>query len=132
MSRAGELIVTMLCVGVIVALAFMAAYTWVPGFRAAINARLYDVQRADDATSYATRRQVEDTARAMISSYEADVLMYEQYRDSSSAEQQSWAEQARIRANRTAATYNNYMLKNSYIWVGNIPTDIYATLPTIW
>ena len=58
--------------------------------------------------------------------------MYEQYRDSSSAEQQSWAEQARIRANRTAATYNNYMLKNSYIWVDNIPTDIYATLPTIW
>ena len=57
MSRAGELIVTMLCVVVIVALAFMAAYTWVPGFRAAINARLYDVQRADDATSYATRRR---------------------------------------------------------------------------
>ena len=40
MSRAGELIVTMLCVVVIVALAFMAASTWVPGFRAAVNARL--------------------------------------------------------------------------------------------
>lgn len=131
MSRAGKLIVAMLCIIVIVALAFIVAYTWAPEFRAVVNAQLYNVQTADDATSYATRRQVEDTARAMISSYEADVLMYEQYRNSSSAEQQSWAEQARIRANRTAATYNNYMLKNSYIWAGNIPTDIYATLPTI-
>lgn len=60
----------------------------------------------------------------MIASYEADVFTYEQYRDSQSDEQRSWAEQAATRANRTASTYNNYILQNSYVWEDNIPDDI--------
>lgn len=82
------------------------------------------VQRADDATNYKTLKQVEDTCRSMIASYEADRLTYEQYKNSEDDESQSWAEQAKMRANRTASTYNNYILENSYVWSGNVPEDI--------
>jgi len=86
------------------------------------------VQRADDATNYETLKQVEDTCRSMIASYEADRLTYEQYKDSEDDEQQSWAEQAKMRANRTASTYNNYILENSFVWSGNVPNDIDSEL----
>lgn len=86
------------------------------------------VQRADDATNYKTLKQVEDTCRSMIASYEADRLTYEQYKNSEDDEQQSWAEQAKMRANRTASTYNNYILENSYVWSGNVPNDIDSEL----
>lgn len=82
------------------------------------------VQRADDATNYETLKQVEDTCRSMIASYEADRLTYEQYKGNENDEQRSWAEQAKMRANRTASTYNNYILENSYVWSGNVPKDI--------
>lgn len=64
----------------------------------------------------------------MIASYESDKLMYEQYKDSDNQEKQSWAEQAKIRANKTASTYNNYILKNSFLWGDNIPKDILEEL----
>ena len=80
------------------------------------NNWFYNVQKVDDVTNYNTIKEVEDTCRAMISSYESDKLTYEQYKDSDNEEKQSWAEQAKMRANKTAATYNNYILKNSFIW----------------
>ena len=91
----------------------------------------YVDQKIDDATNYETRKTVEDSCRAMIASYEADKLTYEQYKDSESDEQRSWADQAKMRANRTAANYNNYILTNSYVWSGNIPEDILLQLPSI-
>lgn len=91
----------------------------------------YVDQKIEDATSYETRKQVEDTCRAMVSSYEADKLTYEQYKDSEVKEEVSWANQAKMRANRTAANYNNYILKNSYIWDGNVPDDITMELEVI-
>ena len=91
----------------------------------------YVDQKIDDATNYETRKTVEDSCRAMIASYEADKPTYEQYKDSENDEQRSWADQAKMRANRTAANYNNYILKNSYVWSGNIPEDILAELPII-
>ena len=91
----------------------------------------YVNQKIDDATNYDTRKEVEDSCRAMVASYEADKLTYEQYKDSESAEQQSWAAQAKMRANRTASNYNNYILKNSYVWDGNIPVDIMTELEVI-
>lgn len=91
----------------------------------------YVDQKIDDATNYETRKTVEDSCRAMIASYEADKLTYEQYKDGENDEQRSWADQAKMRANRTAANYNNYILKNSYVWSGNIPEDILAELPII-
>ena len=85
-------------------------------------------QKIDDATNYETIKKVEDTCRAMIASYEADKLTYEQYKASDNEEKQSWAEQAAMRANKTAATYNNYLLENSFVWADNIPADIRRSL----
>ena len=102
-----------------------------PMGRAIRNNWMYDVQKVDDATNYETLKKVEDSCRAMIVSYESDRLTYEQYKDSDNEEKQSWAEQAKMRANKTAATYNNYILKNSYVWKDNVPADIYMTLETI-
>ena len=42
----------------------------------------HDVQQADDNTRYENRKEVEDTCRSMISSYNADKLTYLQYKDS--------------------------------------------------
>lgn len=84
----------------------------------------YALHKTDDATNYHTIKKVEDSCRAMISSYESDRLVYEQYRNSDNEEKQSWAEQAKMRANKTAATYNNYVLENNFVWSGNVPDDI--------
>lgn len=88
----------------------------------------YVNRKIDDATNYETIKKVEDTCRAMIASYESDRLTYEQYKGSDNEEKQSWGEQAKMRANKTASTYNNYMLENSFVWEGNIPTDIAGKL----
>ena len=89
----------------------------------------YAVQKVDDATSYQTRKKVEDTCRAMIANYEADRISYEQYKDNPDPEKQGWAEQVKMRANRTAASYNEYYLKNSFVWSGAVPSDIRCSLP---
>ena len=102
-----------------------------PGGRAAWNNWFHDVQKADDNTNYKTLKKVEDTCRSMIASYETDKLTFEQYKDSDNEEKQSWAEQAKMRANKTASSYNNYILKNSYVWKNNIPADIYLELQII-
>lgn len=91
----------------------------------------HDVEKADDNTSYENRKIVEDTCRAMIASYKTDVDTYNMYKDSDNEEKLSWAEQARMRANKTANSYNEYVLKNSYVWNGNVPIDIANYLPTI-
>lgn len=61
-------------------------------------------------------------------SYETDRLMWEQYKDSDSEEERGWAESAKIRANKAALTYNEYFLKNSYVFEGNVPSDIRTEL----
>lgn len=81
-------------------------------------------RKIDDATNYTTIKKVEDTCRSMIASYKTDKATYELYQESESTEKQSWAEQAKMRANKTANTYNEYVLKNSFVWQGNIPSDI--------
>lgn len=101
-----------------------------PSFRAAINKEMYAVQKADDATNYTTLKKVEDTCRAMIASYDTDVLTWEQYKNSE-GEQRAWADQARMRANKTAATYNAYILQNSFVWADNVPNDIRQELPIV-
>ncbi len=90
----------------------------------------YKLEKVDEKT-YENQKEVEDTCRAMIASYKNDKLIYEQYKDSEIAEEKSWANNAKIRANQTANTYNNYVLKNSYVWRDNVPNDIYMTLNII-
>lgn len=118
------LIVTILAFLIVAAIA-------TPAGRYIYRQREYAIQKADDAANYATRKEVEDSCRAMIASYESDKLTYEEYKDSESAEKRSWAEQAKMRANKTAATYNNYVLKNSFVWSGNVPADIRIQLDYI-
>lgn len=113
---------------VVVLVVLWIGYNVNPSVRAIINRNQAEVQKADDATRYETLKKVEDTCRAMIASYEADKLTWEQYKDSDNEEKQGWADQAMMRANRTAATYNEYILKNSYVWEGNVPDDIRAQL----
>ena len=102
----------------------MIYFLAVPVGRIAFNRWQYSLHKIDDAIVYQTRKQVEDTCRAMIASYTTDKLKYEQYANSESAEQRGWGEQAKMRANQTVASYNEYVLKNSYVFRGNIPEDI--------
>lgn len=105
-------------------LVLVLIFVFGPVNRGLWNRYRYNVQKVDDATDYDTLKNVEDSCRAMIASYEADKLIFEQYKDSDSEEKRSWGEQAKIRANRTAATYNEYIRKNSYVWRNAIPADI--------
>ena len=102
-----------------------------PAGRSLWNTTVYEIIKVDDETNYEKLKEVEDTCRSMISSYTSDKLIWEQYKDSTNEEKQSWGEQAKMRANKTAATYNEYILKNSYVWNGNIPKDIKKELPYI-
>lgn len=128
MNKAVAVILTII---VTLFLAAVIYFNAVPGGRATWNTYQHTLQKVDDATLYATRKKVEDSCRSMQASYEADRLTYEQYKDSDNEEKQSWAEQAKMRANKTAASYNEYVLKNSYVWEGNIPSDIRTELPYI-
>lgn len=101
-----------------------------PTGRSIWNQYRFTMHKTDEIT-YEQRKNVEDTCRAMISSWNFDVLTYKQYRDADTAEKQGWAEQAKMRANKTAASYNEYILKNSFVWAGNVPADIYAAIDYI-
>lgn len=127
MSRVGIIIATLLCIILIGAIIFFGL---TPGGRSIWNSYTHSLEKADE-NQYETKKQVEDTARSMIASYKSDVATYEQYKDSDNEEKQSWAEQAKMRANRTANSYNEYILKNSYLWKNNIPSDIVYSLPII-
>lgn len=113
----------------LVILLIVAALIVTPALRAAGNVYDYGIHKIDDATKYETRKEVEDSCRAMQASYEADKQTFLMYRDSDNEEKQGWAESAKLRANKTAATYNQFILKNSFVWAGNVPADIKAELP---
>lgn len=96
--------------------------------RTIINEWQSGLKKTDLNTRYEGRKQVEDTARAMISSYNADKQTFEMFKDSNVEQEISLANSAMIKANTTVATYNNFILKNSYMWENNIPSDIYYEL----
>lgn len=127
MSKVGTIIVTIISVILIGAIIF---FGFTPGGRSVWNSYTHSLEKADE-NQYETKKQVEDTARSMIASYKSDVATYEQYKESDNEEKQSWAQQAKMRANRTANSYNEYILKNSYVWEDNIPSDIDYSLPIV-
>lgn len=120
-----------LAVAIILAtvLAVVGTFAVFPVWRQFINEYNYGIHKIDDATRYDTRKTVEDSCRAMQASYESDKQVWLQYRDHENEEKRGWADAALIRANKTAATYNQYVLKNSYVWEGNVPADIQSELP---
>ena len=123
-----EIIAFIVALFFIVSIIFFAA---TPAGRGLWNSWFFEVQKVDDATRYETRKEVEDSCRAMIASYTSDELTYNQYKDSEKEDEQSWAAQAKMRANKTTASYNEYVLKNSFVWEGNVPRDIRTNLPYI-
>lgn len=127
MEKFTGIVAAILCVAIL----GLVIFAITPTGRGVINTYFFKVQKVDDVTNYETIKEVENTCRAMISSYEADKLTYEQYKDSDNEEKQSWAEQAKMRANKTATSYNNYILKNSFVWKDNVPADIYLELKII-
>ena len=118
---------TKIIIGIIIAVVLIASPIGV----AIVNNYAFASPKVDDLTNYKTKKEVEDTCRSLIVSYESDKLMYEQYKDSDNKEEKSWANNAKIRANKTAITYNEYVLKNSYVFQGNIPEDIKEELEII-
>lgn len=99
-----------------------------PTGKAMWNNWFHTVQKVDDATNYKTRKQVEDTCRAMIATYEKDKAEYEAnlnlYETTGNEYYLEIATGYRQQANSSASTYNNYVLKNSYVFEGNVPLDI--------
>ena len=74
MRKAAAIVLsTLLCLTI-----FFFAFT--PSGRGVWNSWLHALQTSDDATLYATRKKVEDTCRAMLSSYASDCLTYAQYK----------------------------------------------------
>lgn len=114
-----SLLIVIICIVVIV--------SEIPEYKKIENDHYYEVEKADENT-YENRKKVEDTCRAYIASYEADCITWLTCSDSGNKMDLMTANAAKIRANRTAAVYNEYFLKNSFVWEGNIPEDIKAEL----
>ena len=117
-----------LLVGLLVA---FIGIVFIPEARANFNLYRNEMKRTDDRTTYGTRKQVEDEARSLVVSYNNDKLRYEQYKTSTDKTHLEWAEQAKMRANQTATIFNEFVLKNSYVFEGNIPADINVQLPIL-
>lgn len=124
MSKILMVILSTLLTIVVVAILFFSATST---GREMWNNYIHGLKKADEV-SYETRKTVEDTARSYISSYNSDVAIYRMYAASADPEKREYAESARMRAIRTATAYNEYILKNSYVWKDNVPLDIYKTL----
>jgi len=124
--RAGQVIAICLAAVFVVAVIF---FTATPMGRSLWNDYTHGLNKADE-NNYETRKQVEDTARSYLADYNADVDIYRAYCNSSNPDKQEYAEAARIRAIRTANSYNEYLRKNSYVWKDNMPSDLPYTLPT--
>lgn len=97
------------------------------GFNSWSNKVDYELEKQNDSLNYKRKKQVEDTARTMIASYESDKMTYLTLL----SENREVALQAKIRANNTAIQYNEFILKNSYLWKENVPEDIKSKLDVI-
>lgn len=112
---------------IIIGCIFIVSCNPFKGINGLINKVDYELEKQNDNQRYDRLKQVEDTARAMISSYESDKQIYLEYLKNN----KEIALQAKIRANSTAIKYNEYILKNSYRWQNNVPFDIKNKLELI-
>ena len=131
MSKGGIITTVLISIIVVVLIGVVLYFTCTPSGVAAWNNWKHGLQEVDDKTNYETLKQVEDTCRAMITQYNSDKLTYLTYKESDKEFEQELATQAKIRANNTASEYNNYILKNKYVWKDAVPADIYMTLEYI-
>ena len=85
--------------------------------------------------TYENKKQVEDEARALIVSYESNLMQYTEAIDQCAANSESaycsMAITYKTRTNNAAIRFNEYMLLNTFVWEENIPDDIDTELPLI-
>lgn len=125
MDKLKIVLITIVCLFILGGCSYL---TFFPSGRALWNTYEHTMKKVDDKTKYETKKKVEDTCRASIASYNTNKATYEQYKDSDSELERSWANSAKMQANKTANIYNEYILKNSYVFEDNIPDDIYMEL----
>lgn len=128
MSKGGIIATVLISILLVILIGVLIYFTCTPSGVAAWNNWKHGLQEVDDKTNYETLKQVEDTCRAMITQYNSDKLTYLTYKESDKEFEQELATQAKIRANNTASEYNNYILKNKYVWKDAVPADICMTL----
>ena len=109
----------------IIVLALIFAPPWIR----ARNEYRATLQRIHAETCPDMLRAQERQARNMIASWEADRDQWLMFRDSDNQEERNWANGALMRANRTASSFNNFMLEHS--WIHGIPDDIAESLPML-
>ena len=114
---------------VIVCIAFFIVAILTPAGRRFINKWEYDLKKVDEK-SYDSQKQVEDTLRAYLASYEVDKTTYLTYKDSEDKYEAALAKSAKVRLIETATYYNEYFSKNSFIWKDNKPSDLPDKLDT--
>ena len=114
----------------ITAISLTIFFTLTPAGKKIINDWQYSLNKVDEQ-DYEHQKEVESTCRSMIASYNNDKTIYLQYKDSENQLEIEMSNNAKTRANTTATTYNNYILKNSFVWKNNVPSDIYMALEII-
>lgn len=120
-----------ICILAFIACIAVIFFAFVPAGRRISNKWQAKLIETDVDTSYKAQKEIEDTLRSYIASYEADRITYETNKDANTPEATTLANAAKTRANRTVAVYNEYYLKNSHIWKDNIPADIKTELEYI-
>jgi len=105
---------------------FLGWISLTPGGIEFYNTYLKSLKKADLNSNFESAKKAEDTARAMMASYNMDKANYESLKTISNPAPIDLEEikNYKIRLNQTAATYNEFMLKNSFVWKDNIPSDI--------
>ena len=124
-----KIIICILSISILLSILFWIVAT--PDGIKTTNEYIAQLKDTEYNTDYNTAREIEETLRSYIASYEADKIIYETNKDNTDKESIVLANAAKSRVNRTAATYNKFYLKNSYIWKSNIPNDISSELEYI-
>lgn len=146
MEKSGKIIITLLVIIMLGLVGFGIFVSCTPVGIAFWNGYDASLKAANDNTKYENQKKVEDTCRSMMAQYKADLTnystnnaLYEEYIAKYNAtedeglkkqylekanEYETFAGQYKIRVNNTAATYNEYIRKNEYIWEDNVPSDI--------
>ena len=83
--------------------------------------------KIDDSVKEEDKNAVAEECRKMIVAWEADEAVYLESKDIDPER----AEEARMSANKTAESYNEYLAKHEYVFNGKLPEDIYAAIELI-
>ena len=123
MTKTQKVLGTVVVFAVLAAIVCFTISALTPSGRKFLNKWEYGLKKADEQ-SYESQKQVEDTLRAYLASYEVDKTTYLAYKDSTDKYESALAKSAKARLIETATYYNEYFSKNSFIWKGNKPSDL--------